>query len=282
MRGDLAQRAGKPGPAVPRVRSDSPVPAPRRPQHALSTLAPRGLTAGAAALSAALASVVRGGEAPRIGLVGNTGSGKTTAAREIVRAWLTHSPGLAVVVDAKAERRYDDLPGAVVRESLAHYADERPPPGARLLILRPSIFDGAEADPEAAAAFCWRLAGRRWPTLLVNDELVPHAAHHGQWRRGMTALPRAFIQGRVHGLSQLWGTTALQGVPVEAADQSSVILVFQTAGLGLRILGDRNYLVGVPPGTVEGLAGFDRPPDERGEFLALRSGVPWDGRIYRV
>lgn len=198
-----------------------------------------------------------------------------------MQAYLAASPGPVIVIDAKAERRYDDVaPGTIVRESVAHLGAGLPP-DARVAIIRPRIFEGADADPEAVADLQWRLAGARWPSLVVNDELVPHAAHHGQWRRGSRMLPRAFIQGRTHGLAQLWGTTALQAVPIEAADQSSVIFVLQTAGLGLRILDDRNYLVGVPPGTVEALAGFDRPPEERGEFLALRSGVPWDGVVYK-
>lgn len=196
-----------------------------------------------------------------------------------MRAYLSASPGPVIVVDAKAERRYDDVAPAIVRESVAHLGTDWPP-GARLIIIRPRIFEGADADPEAVADAQWRLAGERWPSLVVNDELVPHAARHGQWRRGSHQLPRAFIQGRTHGLAQLWGTTALQSVPIEASDQS-VIFAFQTAGLALRILGERNYLVGVPPGTVEGLAGFDRPPGERGEFLALRSGVPWNGCVYK-
>jgi hypothetical protein len=246
----------------------------------LSAVSPGHRAPGAAAVSAALASLARGGEAPRIGLVGNTGGGKTEIARHIVKAYLAASPGFVFVVDAKAERRYDDLPGAVVRESVSHLANDWPT-GARLIIIRPRIFEGSDADPEAIAALQWRCAGRRWPSLAVNDELVPHAADYGQWRRGSKMLKRSFIQGRTHGLTQLWGTTALQAVPIEAADQSSVIFTLQTAGLGLRLLNERNYLVGVPPGTVERLAGFERPPAERGEFLALRSGVPWDGYVYK-
>lgn len=262
------------------MRGGTPKPAPRGRQSALPAVSPGVRAPGDEAIREALASLVRGGEAPRIGLVGNTGGGKTEIAKHIVAAYLAASPGPVLIIDAKAERRYDDLPGAIVRESVAHLGADWPA-GARVIVIRPRIFEGADADPEAVAELQWRLAGRRWPSLVVNDELVPHAAHHGQWRRGAHFLPRAFVQGRSHGLAQLWGTTALQAVPIEAADQSSVIFALQTAGLGLRILDDRNYLVGVPSGTVEGLAGYPLPPEQRGEFLALRSGIPWDGCVYK-
>jgi hypothetical protein len=227
-----------------------------------------------------LQSLARGGEAPRIGLVGNTGGGKTEIAKHVVRGYVATSPGAALIIDAKAERRYDDLPGAVVRDSIAHLAADWPR-GARIIILRPRIFEGSDADPEAVAAFQWRWAGRRWPSLVVNDELVPHAADYGQWRRGSRMLKRAFVQGRSHGLAQLWCTTNLQGAPTDAADQSSVIFVLQTAGAGLNLLHDRHYLIGVPDGLIPSLAGFPLPPEQRGEFLALRSGLPWNGKIYK-
>lgn len=223
----------------------------------------------------------RAGEAPRIGLIGNTGGGKTTAARALAGAYLTIAPGPVIVVDNKAEGRYDDLPGARTYASPTAFAVNPPSQGERVWIFRPALFEGGEVDPEEVAAFQWRLAGRRWQSLVVNDELVPHAAHHGQWCRGARWLPRAFVQGRTHGLAQVWGTTALQAVPIDAADQSSELWVFKTAGVALRILDDRNYLIGVPDGTVEQLCGYPAPPEQRGDFVRLVSGVPWDGEIYR-
>lgn len=234
--------------------------------------------AGAEAVSAALASLIHGGEAPRVGVIGNTGAGKTVATHALAEGYLRASPGALIVIDNKAEGRYDDLPGARIYESLSQLAIA---PQGRCWILKPRVFAGHEIDPEEVAQFQWRLRGHRLPSCVLNDELVPHAAVCGQWKHPKGSLPKCFVQGRSHGLSQIWGTTALQDVPLQAAAQSSELWVFQTRGTGLRILRERDYLIGVPPGTVEAFAGYPLPAAERGEFARLVSGVPWDGVTYK-
>jgi hypothetical protein len=233
---------------------------------------------GAEAVRAAFAGLVRGGEAPRIGLAGNTGGGKTTAALALACEYLRASPGALIVVDNKAEGRYDGLPGARVYQSISQLATSAQ---GRVWVLKPDVFAGQEISPEAVAEFQWKLRGHRMVSLVLNDELVPHAARAGQWRRGFEWLPKSFVQGRSHGLAQVWCTTMLQSVPIEAAEQSSELWTFKAAGLGLRLLDDRNYTVGVPPGTVENLAGYPLPPEQRGEFLRLVNGVQWDRRVYK-
>jgi hypothetical protein len=256
------------------------VPAAQRQKRALPTVSQARRAPGDEAVRKALASLARGGEGTRIGLIGNTGSGKTVAAVALAQAYLAASPGALIVVDNKAERRFDHLPGATVFPSVAAFATSPPPSGSRVWIFRPSIFEGGEVSPEEVAAFQWRLAGRRWPSLAINDELVPHAARNGQWRKGFEWLPRAFVQGRSHKISEVWGTTALQDVPLASAGQSE-LWVWQTAGVALRLLRERDYLIGVPPGLVENLPGFNDAPELRGDFVSLRSGVPWDGCIYK-
>ncbi|HXD98229.1 MAG TPA: hypothetical protein VN646_16895 [Candidatus Acidoferrum sp.] len=241
-------------------------------------------TPGAEALREALSSLERSGEAPRIGLLGNTGAGKTRAAEEIVRGYLRCSSGLVIVVDAKANRRYDgvlDAARVAVRESVSDVRARPLLPGTRVLIFRSPIFKGVDADPNAIAELSWSLAGSKTPTLTVNDELVPHCADYGQWVGGKGGwVKRSFVQGREHGIGQLWCTTTPQGVPIEAFGQSR-LWVFQLAGQDLSLLRRRNFLIGVPPGLVEELAGEPRPFEERGEFVCLLSGRPWDGRIYK-
>lgn len=257
------------------------MPAPEREADDVAASPARDRAPGDAAVREAFSTLERGGEAPRIGLIGNTGSGKTVAARALAQAYLSVSPGPVIVVDNKAERRYDDLPGAVVYPSIASFAQTRPAHGNRVWVLRPSLFEGGEIDPEQVAEWQWKIAGRRTPSLVLNDELVPHAAKGGQWRTKTQWLQRAFVQGRSHGLAQIWGTTALQGVPLDASQQSHELWVFKTGGVALRILSERDYLIGVPPGTIEGLAGYPLPPAERGEFMRLVSGVPWNGVVYK-
>lgn len=196
---------------------------------------------------------------------------------------------MVVVVDAKGEGRYDRLPVSpppAVRVSPADYV-ERPAPGARVLIFRADPFAVAEVDPEEIARFTFGLAARRWPSLLVNDEL-DQATAGMQWRKGTIWLRRGFIRGRrlqlkgAVGVGQLWGTTTPHNVPVEVFDQSSEIWQFKSAGLGLRLLGEREYLRGVPSGLVESLAGdTSLPPEERGEFVRLVRGRTWDGWVYK-
>jgi hypothetical protein len=147
----------------------------------------------------------------------------------VIAGFAHASPGLIVVVDAKAERRFDDvLPAGTVavRESISHLSSLPLGPGVRIL-------------------------------------------------------KRCFTEGRVHGLSQLWGTQDLTDVPVAVVAQSSAIWCFKTAGTGLEILRRRNYLLGVPDGLVENLPDDESPPDERGEFVRLRAGKRWDSKLYR-
>jgi hypothetical protein len=281
LRPGVPARVGQPKGSVPGVRGALPVPAHQRESRRLPKVSAQHRAPGAEAVREALATLDRGGEAPRIGLVGNTGAGKTVGAHAIAQAYLRSSPGPVIVIDNKAERRYDDLPGAVVFASTSAFAAARPASGQRVWVMRPSLFEGGEVDPEEIAELQWKLAGKHWPSLVLNDELVPHAAKGGQWKTRTQWLQRAFVQGRSHGLAQLWGTTALQGVPLDASQQSHELWVFKTGGVALRILSERDYLIGVPPGTVEGLAGYPLPPAERGEFVRLVSGVPWNGVIYK-
>jgi hypothetical protein len=242
---------------------------------------------GAEALHETLRNLASTGEAFRLGIIGVTGTGKTFAARKVIAAYVRVSPGLVVVVDAKAEGRFDDvLPVGLVavRRSISELAPGVLPlaPGVRMLIIRPRMFEGERVDVEEVARYCWRLAGRHTPTLLVNDELVPHAAEFSQFLGGKKSdIKRCFAEGRVHGLSQLWGTQDLTDVPITVVAQSSSIWTFKTAGTGLEILRRRGYLLGVPDGVIENLPDDDNPPDERGDFVRLRAGKRWDSKLYR-
>lgn len=246
----------------------------------VSQLPPGQRSAGSEALTAALAPLDFG-EAPRIGLLGDPGGGKTRAAEEIVKGYLARAPGIVVIVDAKAERRFDGLPVSpppAVRVSPADLAAHPPPPGTRVIIARAPLTD--ENDPEAWARFTCNLAERRWGSLTVNDELA-QATHGMSWRKGTVFLPRTFIRGRTQGLSQLWGTTSPHDVPTAVFESTDEIWQFKTSGMALRVLARRDYLRGIEPETIERLAGYPLPPAERGEFVRLVRGRPWDGRIYK-
>lgn len=273
-------RSAEPRGAVPGVRAGSPVPAGRRQARPVSKAPARDCTPGAVALREAVACLDFG-EGFRVGLLGDSGTGKTTAAVALVQEYLRRSPGLVVVADVKGEGRF----GGQVYATVSDIADRPPDPNAgRVLVVRGDPFHGLEVEPDEVAAWSWKMAARRWRTLTVTDEL-DQACAGGQWRGGKEAwrgaLKRAFIRGRSHGLSQLWGTTVPHNVPVEAFDGSSEIWCFRMAGMGLALLRRRDYLRGIDDETIEGLPGEPLPPAERGVFVRLRRGQPWDGRLYK-
>lgn len=260
---------------MPAMRSAPPASASGG-QHSRLPRAPTSrIAAGGLAAGSALAGV-RHGEGVRIGLLGDSGTGKTRAAQALLAAYLDQSPGYALVIDAKAEGRFGGQQYATVGE-LA----ERPPmPEPRVLSFSGDPFSGFDVDAEEVSALAWRLAARRARTLQVHDELE-HAAIAGQWRRGTRWIPRSFTQGRSHGISVLWGTQSPQGVPREAFEQSDAILCFRLAGIGLRCLRERGYCEGGADSIIPTLPGADSPPRERGVFVLLLRGRPWDRRLYK-
>jgi hypothetical protein len=137
-----------------------------------------------------------------------------------------------------------------------------------------------EVSPEEIARFTAGLAEKRWPSLTINDEL-DQAVSGGHWKTKSVFVKRVFVRGRTAGLSQVWGTVSPHEVPLQAFEQSSEIWCFKMAGLGVRLLREREYLQGIEPGVIENLAGFPMPPEKRGEFVRLVRGQPWDRKIYR-
>jgi len=280
VHGGGAGGSAEQGGPVPGVRSSPPVEAPREKQRPVSGVSAGQRAPGAEALAAALAPLDFG-EAPRIGVLGDPGGGKTRALEEIVRAYLAKSIGGVIVIDAKAERRFDSLPVSpppAVRSSPSDYAAHAPPPGTRVIIARAPLTD--ENDPEAWARFAVGMAQSRWPSLTVNDELAQATAGMS-FRKGTVMIPRTFVRGRTQGLAQAWGTTSPHDVPTVIYESTDEIWQFKTSGMALGILGRRNYLRGIDPEVIERLAGYPLPPRERGEFVRLVRGRPWDGKIYK-
>lgn len=166
-----------------------------------------------------------------------------------------------------------------VRESISDVVARPLLPGTNTLILRGGI--GVPWEGVPAAEFDWKAVERGKAVLKLRDELVPSVANNGQWRPKHQRVQQQFIQGRSWKLSLLSCTTALRAVPLDCADNADEVWAFQTRGQALDVLEDREFLIGVPSGLLASLKGKGSPPEERGEFLRLVSGVPWDGVIYR-
>ncbi len=220
-------------------------------------------------------------EAPRVGVLGDTGCGKTAAMRALVEAYLRKvQKGLVIIVDDKGlvspfsgqERKdVDDL-----------RARPLDPKGPRVLILRGDRFDRrrGQVDPESAAEMQWALSQKGRPTVGVYDE-IPKAAVYGQWRANPSNISWIFSQGRDVQAGAFWGGQETQQIPAEAFNQSGAILQFRSMGNPIRLLRERNYVDRRVEKVISALPGHELPRDQRGYFVLLERGRPWNEVIYR-
>jgi energy-coupling factor transporter ATP-binding protein EcfA2 len=236
---------------------------------------------GAEAVEEALAQLDYG-EAPQIGVLGDTGCGKTTLILELVQAYLRRSPGSVLVIDDKElSTRFEGQQRRDVDDLRAHPIDWQL---GRTVVFRGDVARGARVDLEEVAALAWARVGKARKTLVVYDELIAgreELCKNSQWRAGVTYVPRSFTMGRSPGVADIWGAQAPQDVPNEVFNQSSAIFTFRLAGTGLQRLKERDYLAGGAGDVIPRLAGPPRPPAERGEFVLLRRGQPWNGHVYK-
>lgn len=241
----------------------------REPEMASPSPSARGTGDQAAAI--ALRSL-EWGEGARAGVLGDTGTGKTTATLRLIAAYLRTSPGLVVVVDAsQARTQYAGQERVDVHDVIARPIANEP----RVTVLR-----APEPNTDMIVRWCWSIARRR-PVLLVLDELRDHTVGHkpGQVWRG--PLANAFTTGRKHRFSIVWGSQSPQDCPREAFEQTDVMLCSRIAGAGADRLRERKYITRETEAVLASLPGSDDPPAERGIFLALRRGRPWDGVRYK-
>lgn len=224
------------------------------------------------------------GEGPRIGILGDSGCGKTEAMRRLVKEYLRRMPKSPVYVidDKEAKPQFEGQYRRDVLDFLRRPPEKEP----RVIVFRgdPYAVSDGEVDPEDIAEIQRRQAAQsQRPSMVVYDEL-DKAANMAMWKKGDSSTVRwAFIKGRSSGATSLWGTQETQAVPREAFNQSSCILCFRLVGNPLRLLRERGYLEG--DGNVDevisSLPGDELPPNKRGYFVLLRRGRPWDGKVYR-
>jgi hypothetical protein len=218
-------------------------------------------------------SSLASGEGARIGILGDPGVGKTRAAKALAQAYLSRCRGLVAVADSKGEGGW---PGEE-RESVAALVGE--PNTGREIVFTPDPF-GEPLDLESIARWQWALAARRCKSLVVYDE-ISDAADDGDWVDGVVQLPRVFTHGRRVGISAIWGAQYAQLAPRAPYECSSCLLVFRQAGNALAVLRRRGYTDAAVEDVIRRLPGDEVPPHERGLFVLLRRGRPWDGAIYR-
>lgn len=226
------------------------------------------------------------GEAPQIGIGGDTGAGKTTLELYLIQLYLRLSPGLVVVIDDKdpAKTKFKGQ----MRRDIAHLrAEPLDPSGPRVLVVRGDLLRGVKANREEVARYCHSVAVRGRAVLLVNDEAFPkEIAKNRQWRKGVDFMPLGFTHGRSMGggWANIWGNQRTIEAPPEPLDESTTILQFKTVGDPVRLLKEKQFLRGDPslPDVIASLHAMESPPHMRGDFVRLVRGVPWDGRVYRI
>lgn len=222
------------------------------------------------------------GEATAVGFIGDTGAGKTEAAKKFIDRYLQKSPGQVIVVDDKElQPRYDGQCRIDRADLIANPLD---PGGSRVLVIRGQPDKGIEADNEDAARLAWEIAiGKKRPVLIVFDELNRESLVKGsQFRKGVVMVPKTLTQGRAPGISCAWLTQAPQDAPREMY-QADAICCFKTGGLAITRLREKDYLRGDPsPDTViPKLHARRDDPHLRGDFTLLWKGDDWDRRIYK-
>jgi len=264
-------RSPRPLPALPGMGANQLL-QPTAPQ--VSTRA-KSVVSGNAPPDACLYSLAFG-EAPCIGLVGDRGTGKSTAMRAICRAYLQRSVGVVLACDKGGGSGFEGQRRVDVDDLAAHPMDPEP----RAVVFVGDPHAAVDPDPEQVAALAWRLSARRVPSLVVVDELK-WSARGGWWRKGVIWLPQTCSEGRKHGVGILWASQSPQDAPREAFEESGILVCYRLAGRGLDRLDERGYLQGIDPQQIAQLPGDFSPPAERGRCVLLRRGQPWDRRFYR-
>lgn len=239
--------------------------------------APRAVASGDLAAQKAFACL-DGGEAPCVGILGKTGTGKTEAARALIPHYLRRSRGVVLVIDDKEPRpRY----GGQYYVDAAETERRRPLPEPRVLVFRGEPSKMVSVDHESVALFQQGLATRGVPSLCVHDEQAD-AAKFGQWLAGGKSLLKVqYVKGRALGVGKLWLTQLPEYVPDEPWRQSTHIVCFNVDEATLQRLQRHRWVDARLAKTIAALPDRRAPRSERGYFMLLEPECASDGRIYR-
>lgn len=240
---------------------------------------------GEIAAQKALASI-RYGEGPRVGFLGDTRCGKTEAMKHFIALYLRSCNGVVLIADDKYASRAQ-YAGQLRRDPDQVESGEMPidPAGPRVVVYRGQPAMGARGtlDLESIARQQWKLAGKGRPSVAVYDEL-DRACKGGQWIQQPSDIGWTFGKGGGDGIGDFWGLQETESAPREPFNCSTHIVVVRCVGNPVRLLAQRGYCE--PRGGVERVipqlpGDPETPPAERGYFVLLARGRPWDGLVYR-
>lgn len=200
-------------------------------------------------------------EGYRVGVLGNTGSGKTITLKTL----LTYNRNQALTLihdDTKLEPQYAGHVAWSFREA---------PDDAQTVVFRGDVFKSTRVDPEYVSMVGVHVAKTtRQPVRVVLDEAKRACTKGGMKITSETTI-QILTEGRMLGVSLLWSNQS-PVVPREFVDQADAIVLHR---MGPRAL---NYL--------DETLRFDRelleavPNLEVGEFVIYEDGRPWNGVIY--
>jgi hypothetical protein len=224
------------------------------------------------------------GEAPRIIFLGDSRCGKTHAMRKYIEAYRRKAPGAVVLIVDDKEAR-PQFEGQYFRDVADLDVRKVDPSGPPVIVFRG---DGKSLQSVDAEAVCRRQLeivnlprAKRRPCLVVYDEL-DRAAANGQWKAGKdSVIGWAFGKGGSQGAASFAGTQETEDLPRQPFNQSTHIVCVRMTGNPVRLLKQRNYLLGGVEPVLPMLPGSELPPDQRGYFVQLERGRPWDHRVYR-
>ncbi len=218
------------------------------------------------------------GEAPTLGVLGKSGTGKTEAARRLIPHYLRRSGGIVIVVDDK--ELLPRYPGQCYVDT--DEIQRRPPkPEPRTIVFRGEPAKMIGVDHEKVAAFQQGLAAQGFKTLCVHDEMAD-AARYGQWKAGgESLLARQYVKGRVIGVGKIWLTQIPQYVPDEPWTQSTAILCFNVDEGTLKRLKKHRWVNDRLAQRIASLPDGNVPPNQRGYYLLLEPECGSDGQVYR-
>ncbi len=239
-------------------------------------------TPGEEALTIALEPLTYG-EAPRILILGDTRCGKSEIAKRIAAGYVARERRGIVLVGDDKNPRQPQFSGQYYRDP--DEVKTRPPkPEPRVLVFRGNqeqITGGSNAELyEAIATYQWKLAREGRPSLAVYDEL-DRAASGQQWQVNPSAIGWAYGKGGGVGAGSVALTQETEGVPREPFNQATCIIVVRMMGNPIRLLRKRDYLIGGAEEVITQLPGTELPPAQRGYFVVLQRGRPFNGKVYR-
>ena len=242
-------------------------------------------TPGEAATAIAL-EPLRYGEAPRIILLGDSRCGKSHITRQLIAGYLRAAPdGVVFVCDDKDPAR-PQFQGQYYRDpDELEQPGREPAPEPRVVVFRgrgDEIMDdrGSAQLYESTARLQWKLARKRRRSLAVYDEL-DRAATGGQWIENPSAIGWSYGKGGSVGVGSIAGTQETEAVPRQPFNQATAVICVRMMGNPVRLLKQRGYCEGGVDKVLPRLPGTELPPAQRGYFVVLQRGRPWDQRVYR-